>query len=101
VIHHAHDFEESVRPLIFGGVTLVNQWRDATQRMGRKSTKELLSLASFFSYTLLSLLKVCPLAKSAIMQTDETRLYLGTQGLPELGLHPFHITKNLHMFSFS
>jgi hypothetical protein len=32
---------------IFGGVTLVNQWRDTTQRMGRKSTKELLSLASF------------------------------------------------------
>jgi hypothetical protein len=45
--HHAHGSEESVWPLIFGGVTPINQWRDTTQHVGHKTTRELLPLASF------------------------------------------------------
>jgi hypothetical protein len=48
--HHAHDSEESARPFIFNEVIPICQWRSVTQHVGRKSAKELLSLAPFFFY---------------------------------------------------
>jgi hypothetical protein len=51
VSHHAHDSEESALPSVFDGVTPISQRRGATQSMGRKSAKELLSLA-FLSHIL-------------------------------------------------
>jgi hypothetical protein len=57
-IHHAHDFEKGAWPLFCDGEIPVGQQHGATICVGRKSTKELPSLASFFSHTPLSLLKV-------------------------------------------
>jgi hypothetical protein len=46
--HYAYDFEESLRPMIFGGAIPIRQRCGATQRAGQKSSKEILSLASYY-----------------------------------------------------
>jgi hypothetical protein len=46
--HHAHNSEESVRPLIFGEVIPISQWSITTRHVGHKSAKEFLSLAPLF-----------------------------------------------------
>jgi hypothetical protein len=45
---HTHDSKEIVRPSISSEVILVNQRRGATQHVGHKLFKELLSLTPFF-----------------------------------------------------
>jgi hypothetical protein len=84
VSHYAHDFEESARPLIFGGAIPISQRRGTTQCAGRKLAKEIQSQASY-SRTLFNASASMPIGQKCHDIDRQAHLYPDTQGLPRLG----------------
>jgi hypothetical protein len=82
---HTHDFEKSVWPLFFSGITPTSQWHGATLCVGPNQAKKFPSLQSFSSHTPLVLSKVCIFSQKCHDTDRQARLYPGARGLPILG----------------
>jgi hypothetical protein len=84
VSHHAHDSEESARPLIFSGVIPIGQRHDAIQHVGHKLAKELLYLTSF-SNVLFYHFEKYEISQKCYDIDGSAWMHPNTQGLPGLG----------------
>jgi hypothetical protein len=88
-----------VRPLISDGIIPRSKRCSALRHMGRKSAKELISLAPF-SQILFYLLRKYPHRLKCHNTNGQVWLYPSTQGLPGLWLASISHRKKFHQFSF-